>query len=762
MGAQVNEGRRIELRGTVQGVGMRPWIHRLAHAEHVTGRVWNHASGVTVEAFAPRERLDAFVGALSLRQPPAAHTDAIAVSSIPVQAWVDFSIVESHRDCGRSVSIPPDLCTCADCLAEIFDPTDRRFRYSFTNCTNCGPRLTIARDLPYDRATTTMASFVMCRACQHEYDDPSNRRFHAEPNACPACGPRLSAISPDGTTLDVADAVAHTASELRAGRIVALKGLGGFHLACDATSSAAVSRLRLRKHREEKPLAVMVRTSEEARRIGVFSLEASRLLESIERPIVLVPRRTDSAIAEAVAPRNPLIGVMLAYTPLHHLLLADTGVPLVMTSGNLSDEPIAFKSQEALERLGAIADLFLIHDRDIVTRCDDSVATIIAGAPAILRRSRGFVPRSIPLANNVDRPVLACGALLKNTFCIAYRRQAWLGPHIGDLENAETYAAYGDAIDAMERFVGIRGEIVAHDLHPDYLSTRYAIERGGRQVPVQHHHAHLVSAIAEHALQGPVLGVTFDGTGFGTDGTAWGGEFLVGDARGVRRVATLRPLCLPGADAAIRQPWRIALALVDDATGTSAAFDGLPLARQLSGREIDGVRTLVATHFNAPRARGVGRYFDAIGAIVLSRRDARYEGQLAFELNMAADAAERGDYYYHVDRSTLPLEIDFRPVVRAILRDVRRGIAAATIAARFHNTLAAATAAVVRECAVASFDGPRPQVVLTGGCFQNARLAEGTRALLCNEFDVYLHHQVPPGDGGIALGQAVVAAALRG
>ena len=761
MTAGDREGRRIELRGTVQGVGMRPWIHRVAHARGVAGRVWNHAEGVTIEAFAAPARLEAFVRALSIQQPPAARTEVVDASPIPLQDLIDFAILESRGGGGRSVSIPPDLCICADCLAEVFDTDDRRFRYPFTNCTNCGPRFTIARDVPYDRASTTMAAFVMCPMCQREYDDPANRRFHAQPNACPACGPRLSVVAPGGTALQVGDAIAYAAAEIAAGRIVAVKGLGGFHLACDATSSAAVARLRLRKHRDEKPLAIMVRTVDEARRIGIFDEPSLRLLEAVERPIVLVRRRHDAPIANEIAPRNPLIGVMLAYTPLHHLLLADTGVPLVMTSGNLSDEPIAYRNEEALVRLGAIADVLLVHDREIVTRCDDSVATVINGAPAILRRSRGFVPRPITLRDHVEAPVLACGALLKNTFCLAFGREAWLGPHIGDLENAETYDAYREAIAAMERFTGVRGEIVAHDLHPDYLSTRYARDRGGCSVAVQHHHAHVASAIAEHGLHGPVLGVAFDGTGCGTDGTAWGGEFLVGDAQAVRRVATMRPIRLPGGDAAIRQPWRIAVALLDDAMALGPAVDGFPLFRQLASRDVAAIRQMLTNGLNTPAAHGVGRYFDGIGALILARPQARYEGQVAFELNMAAADLEAATYPYNVARDATPIEIDFRPVVRAVVRDMRRGIATPVIAARFHNTLAAATAAIVRDCAVTGIEGSRPKVVLTGGCFQNVRLTERTRALLAADHDVYLHQRVPPGDGGIALGQAVIAAASR-
>ena len=752
------EGRRIEMRGTVQGVGMRPWIYRVAHEHGVTGRVWNQTGGVTIEVFGDADSLSGFVEALEHDQPPAAVIESLDASPIPAEDAADFVIVHSVAGTERRVSIPPDLATCPECAAEIVDPADRRYRYPFTNCTNCGPRFTIATDVPYDRPATTMAPFVMCARCQAEYDDPLNRRFHAQPNACPVCGPRLTAVRPSGEPIDAPDPIRFAADALTDGLIVAVKGIGGFHLACDATSWAAVSRLRLRKRRDEKPLAVMVRDIAAAERLAVLDDAAKALLESVERPIVLVPRRAGAPVADEVAPRNPLLGLMLPYTPLHHLLLADTGVPLVMTSANLSEEPIAYRNDEAIARLADIADVLLVHDREIMTRCDDSVATIIAGAPTLLRRSRGFVPRAITLHETIDTPVLACGALLKNTFCLAHGDQAWFGPHIGDLENAETFEAYQDAIARMERFLGVRGEIVAHDLHPDYLSTRYAFDRTRRTVPVQHHHAHVASAIAEHGIDGPVIGVAYDGTGYGTDGTAWGGEILVGDAHAFTRAATFRPLPLAGGDAAIRQPWRIALALLVDAFGDAAPLDALELFRVVPEADLRGVRQMLATGLNAPLARGVGRYFDAFGALVLVRARARYEGQVAFELNMAAAPEENGRYEHAVDHLTPRPEIDLRPAVHGVVADLLDGVPASIVSARFHNTIAAATVAAV--CAAArEVHAARTPVVLTGGCFQNARLAESISATLRARHDVYLHRRVPPGDGGIALGQAVIAAA---
>ncbi|HEY9462739.1 MAG TPA: carbamoyltransferase HypF, partial [Vicinamibacterales bacterium] len=520
------EGRRIHLRGTVQGVGMRPWIYRTAVDHGITGTVCNETSGVTIEAFGGTGALDAFLATLRISAPPAAVIDTFESESITPRESNGFVILESRTGEERRVSIPPELATCDDCVAEILDPRNRRYRYPFTNCTNCGPRFTIATGVPYDRSATTMARFAMCPECRREYDDPGDRRFHAQPNACKVCGPTLSVLlDSSGHTLTAEDPIRFAADQIAAGLIVAVKGLGGFHLACDATSNDAVARLRARKRRDEKPFAVMVPDVEAAEPIVDLSVEARALLVSVERPIVIAPARPGSSIAAEVAPRNSTLGVMLPYTPLHHLLLRDSGRPLVMTSANMSEEPIVYRNDEAMQRLTGIADVILAHDREIVTRCDDSVATVIAGRPLLLRRSRGYVPRAIDLNIDVKTAVLATGALLKNTFCLAAGRRAWLGPHIGDLENEATREAFEDAIERMERFLGFRGEVVAHDLHPDYQSTHYAEARGGHRVAVQHHHAHVASTVAEHRLSGPVIGVAFDGTGFGTDGTAWGGEF---------------------------------------------------------------------------------------------------------------------------------------------------------------------------------------------------------------------------------------------
>ncbi len=753
------EGQRIEIRGTVQGVGFRPWVYRLAHELCIAGRVRNHSSGVTIEAFGTSEAMRAFIVRLSSSSGPAAALiDHVHAEPIPVEDVNGFDIVESEVRGTPRVSIPPDLPTCPACLAELHEVSDRRRGYPFTNCTNCGPRFTIATAAPYDRPNTTMAPFLMCAACRREYESPGDRRFHAQPNACPQCGPTLSATDETGARIETPDVIAVAVQVIARGAVVAVKGIGGFHLACDATSTAAVERLRERKRRDEKPFAVMVRGLDEAKALAILTAEDERLLQSPERPIVLVPRREGCPLTPAIAPRNPLVGLFLPYSPLHHLLLERAGRPLVMTSGNVSDEPIAYTNEEAMARLRGVADLIVTHNREIVTRCDDSVARVIAGRPVVLRRSRGYVPRPIALPRGIPRPVLACGALLKNTFCLAWGGDACLGPHIGDLENLETFASYRESIARLERFLHLEPEIIAHDLHPDYLSTRYALARRGTvAMGVQHHHAHVASVMAEHGLEGPVIGVAYDGTGLGTDGASWGGEVLVADYDRFERVATFRPIALAGGDTAVRQPWRTALALVDDAFHGDAPLDSLALFRELPPADIEVVRRMIREHLYAPVAHGVGRYFDALGALALNRPRATYEGQIALEWNVVADPAERGRYRYEISRSAQPWQLDLRQMVRDCVFELIGGEPPPRISARFHNTLAAATADLVRG--VARAYGKRP-VALSGGCFQNPRLTESVIRELTPEFAVHTHQNVPPGDGGLALGQAVVADAM--
>jgi hydrogenase maturation protein HypF len=750
-----SEGMRIEIRGTVQGVGFRPWVYRVAHEVGVAGRVRNHARGVTVEAFGAPAALADLVARLR-EAPSPARIRELTAASIPAESVEDFVIERSGEGGERALSIPPDLATCDACAREIADPSDRRYRYPFTNCTACGPRFTIATGVPYDRAATTMAAFAMCDDCRREYECPDDRRFHAQPDACPVCGPRLALWGPDGQPLADADPIAVVAARIADGAIVAVKGLGGFHLACDATSAEAIALLRARKRRDEKPFAVMVRDLAAARAIAIVDDAEAALLSGPERPIVLLPRRLDAPLAPGVAPDTDLLGVFLPYTPLHHLLLAAVDRPLVMTSANLAEEPICADELDAVRRLGGIADLLLVHDRAIATRCDDSVAQVIAGRPSLIRRSRGYVPRAIALARAVAAPVLGCGAQLKNTFCLTAGDSAYLGPHVGDLENLAALGFFEQAVGRMEELLRIRPEVIAHDLHPGYLSTRYAEARpAGLHVGVQHHHAHVVSAMAEHGLAGPVIGVAYDGTGWGPDGTAWGGEILLVHLDRFERIATFRPIALPGGEAAIREPWRAALALVADAFDGQIPIEQVPMLRALPPRDVAVVARMLRTGLNTPRARGVGRYFDAIGAIGLGRPRARHEGQIAVAWNRIADPAEHQPYRWEVDERGAVPEIDLRPMVRSIVANLSSEVPAAVVSARFHETLIAATAAIVRGA-------PRLPVVLTGGCFQNRRLAEGLLAAL-DGLDVRLHGEVPPGDGGIALGQAIVAdAVIRG
>ncbi len=751
-------GRHIEIRGVVQGVGFRPWVYQIAHSHGISGAVRNDSTGVIIDVFGEESSLDLFAGDLERNPPPAARIHEIHARPIPYRRVDGFTISHSEPSATRRVTIPPELATCDDCLREVFDPADRRYLYPFTNCTNCGPRYSIVRDIPYDRDKTTMARFAMCDDCRREYDDPRDRRFHAQPNACPKCGPRVSATTPVGREIHAADPIGFAAIAIRSQLIVAVKGLGGFHLACDATSALAVHRLRERKHREAKPLAVMVRDLAAAEEIAELSETEKQLLLSVERPIVLALRRSGSAVSREVTSENPLIGVFLPYTPLHHILLRECGVPIVMTSGNVSDEPMAYRNDEALAQLGGIADVFLMHDREIESRVDDSVVRVTDGSPTLFRRARGYVPRGIEIAGEFAEPVLACGAHLKNTFCIGISNAAILGPHVGDLETLETLRSYEFAIEKLKQFIGVEPRLLAHDLHPDYFSTRYALAQNGAQtIGVQHHHAHVASVMAEHRLDGKVVGVAYDGTGYGTDDTSWGGEILIATFEEFERFATFRAIPLAGGDQAIRQVWRIALALLDEAFDGRPPLNAIPLFRAVPRRTVESVRRMIASGLNTPLARGVGRYFDALGAIGLALPEARYEGEVAFRWNVAADEQELGRYPVVVREGVSPWEIDLRPLVKAAVEDLIDGKSPSVVSARFHNTLAEVTVEVARAAAAAACGVP---IVLSGGCFQNVRLAESIVKPLRATNRVYINHDVPPGDGGLALGQALVAAAI--
>jgi hydrogenase maturation protein HypF len=722
---RATERRRLRIQGVVQGVGFRPFVHGLASRHGLGGFVLNDGNGVVVEIEGGRESIVAFTAAVGGEAPPLARIDRLATERIEPLDERDFRIERSAA--GETTAlVPPDVATCEECLAELVDPDDRRHRYPFINCTQCGPRFTIVERVPYDRPNTTMAAFEMCEPCRTEYEDPSDRRFHAEPIACPNCGPRLRLGAAAGE-----EALAAAVSLLRAGRIVAVKGLGGFHLACDATSEAAVARLRRRKRREEKPLAVL---SGEPDRLAELSAEESELLHSRSRPIVLCRRRADAPLAPSVAPGSGWVGVMLPYTPLHHLLAADFGAPLVMTSGNQSDEPIAVADDDARERLDGIADAFLTHDREIHRRCEDSV--VRAGFP--VRRSRGFAPDSIALPGSGAPSIVAAGAELKSTFCVTRGDEAFLSPHLGDLDNEAAYRAFRTDLELYTEMLGVQPEVVAHDLHPDYLSTRWALEQDVEPVGVQHHHAHAAACLAEHGETGPALALVFDGTGYGTDGTLWGGELLRCDLDDFKRVAHLESIPLPGGEAAIREPWRAAASYLERANRP------VPFERWRLVRESLAV--------NAPLSSGMGRLFDAVAALLGVRDAVSYEGQAAIELEHFAGDVEADAYGCRVENG----QVRGADLVAAAHDDLEAGRPRDEIAAAFHEGVAVAAA---RACELAA--EPR-LVVLSGGSFQNLRLLESTRTRLANlGFRVLTHGLVPPNDGGISYGQAAVAARRR-
>ncbi len=750
---------RVVIGGAVQGVGFRPFVHRLAKALTLSGWVENASHGVVVELEGEAPSLEAFLLSLEQERPPRAFIQSLEFSFLDPVGFTGFEIRESDSAGDPTTLMLPDIAVCDDCLRELFDPADRRYRYPFTNCTNCGPRFSIIEALPYDRANTSMRAFVMCPDCAREYGDPADRRFHAQPNACPACGPQLELWNGAGETVARAnDALAAAAEQIRAGRIVAVKGLGGFHLLADARSSATVALLRQRKHREEKPFAVMYPTREMvAAECAVSDLEG-RLLSSPESPIVLL-RRTQARVAEAVAPRNPYLGVMLPYTPLHHLLMAQLGFPVVATSGNLSDEPICTDEREALERLRDIADAFLVHNRPIVRHVDDSIVRVLLGREQVQRRARGYAPLPIRAAKPLPG-ILAVGAHLKNAIALTVGRNIFVSQHIGDLENAESLAAFREVCGSFLKTYPTAPLHVAADLHPGYLSTRYAADSGHPVLSVQHHHAHVVACMAENDLPGPVLGVSWDGTGYGPDGTVWGGEFLLAGEASFRRVATLRRFRLPGADQAVREPRRSALGLLYELLGEEA-FGRLDLAplRSFGAGELAVLKQLLASGFNSPWTSSAGRLFDAVAAIAGLRQHASFEGQAAMELEFAIlDVPCDESYPFSlVARPGDPKEmltIDWAPTVLALVDDVHQDVTQARISHRFHNTLAemiVATALRVGE----------GRVVLTGGCFQNRYLTERTVLGLTRAgFHPYWHQRVPPNDGGIALGQAVIAAAM--
>lgn len=739
---------RLYIRGAVQGVGFRPTVYRVATTLGLAGWVANTAAGVEVEVEGPAERVERFVPELLAARPPRAIIQGMESRRLDPTGATAFELRASTITGAATTLVLPDIATCADCLREIFDPADRRYGYPFTNCTHCGPRFTIIESLPYDRARTTMARFEMCGDCDAEYHDPSDRRFHAQPNACPVCGPHLELWDPAGARLARrADALQAAVAAIRAGRVVAVKGVGGFHLVCDARNDDAVAGLRRRKRREEKPLALMVPDLAAAHALCHVDDTEAALLVSPEAPIVLLRRRGDAPGAH-VAPGNPYLGVLLPYAPLHHLLLRALDGPVVATSGNLSDEPIATEQHEALARLAGVADLFLVHDRPIARYADDSIARVIAGRPMLLRRARGYAP--LPLARVAGgASILALGAHLKSTIGFSVDGQLMLSHHLGDLDSAQALAGFHAAVERLPALYAFSPDVVAHDLHPDYASTQLAETLPGRHVGVQHHHAHVLACMADNELDGRVLGVSWDGTGYGSDRTIWGGEFLLVEGAGFARAAHLRTFPLPGGDGAAREPRRSALGLLYEIEG-DALFARNDLAARLgfAAAEWSLLARMLATGTGVVRTSSAGRLFDAVACLLGLRTRASFEGQAAMDLEFATCDEPAGTAYpFRIDGEV----VDWEDTLRAILADLATGTPAARIARRFHDTLAEMIVAVATRQAV-------PRVCLTGGCFQNRVLAERTIARLAQSgFTPYWHQRVPPNDGGIALGQLIAA-----
>jgi hydrogenase maturation protein HypF len=752
----------ISVRGVVQGVGFRPFIYQMAIRHNLKGWVCNTSEAVRIEVEGEAKDIERFLRGLREQAPPMSHIEDITFTWGTLASYDKFEIRHSITEEGKYQLVSPDIATCPDCLGEIFNPEDRRYHYPFTNCTNCGPRFTIIADIPYDRPKTTMHRFRMCPECQQEYDDPLDRRFHAQPNACPRCGPQLELIDANGKPVACTDIIDKTSQLLIEGKIIAIKGLGGFLLACDATSQAAVNLLRQRKNRPAKPLAIMVSLLDEARQHCYVNNEEVELLTSPGSPIVLMKWKPESTISKAVAPGLKYLGVMLPYTPLHHILLRETGLPLIMTSGNLSEEPIAKDNDEAIRRLGGIADYFLMHNRDIYARYDDSVMIVERDIPQFVRRARGYAPYPIHLNYNSQR-ILGCGAEEKNTFCLTQDNFAFVSQHIGDMENLETMEHFLNTIELYKKLFRIEPEIIAHDMHPEYLATKYVKELAVRDniklIPVQHHHAHIASCMADNGLEAPVIGVSFDGTGYGTDGNIWGGEFMVADFKEFTRVGHLEYLTLPGGGLAIQKPYRTTIGYL-----LSLGIDldrKLPLFKYIDDMELNVIRSQLERNINAPLTSSCGRLFDAVSALIGIRGVIEYEAQAAIDLEMLAydEAHETGDYPFSIAEQDGVKIIKVHDLLSAIINDLYKNTSEARIAARFHNTVARM---IVELCQEISARTAITQVALSGGVFQNRLLLRKAIALLESVgLEVYTHRQVPCNDGGISLGQVVIANFIR-
>jgi hydrogenase maturation protein HypF len=751
---------QILVRGIVQGVGFRPFVFSLAKRRWLRGQVFNNTTGVVIDVQGEPGAIEELVAEIRSNPPPLSLIESIELSNdLDLADYTDFSIVESVSVGERSVAVSADIATCKDCLRELLDPEDRRYLYPFINCTNCGPRFTIIEDIPYDRANITMRDFSMCAECKAEYQDPSNRRFHAEATGCAACGPRLYLADASGheIPLDAAGGGENTGRArllLLDGKNIAIKGIGGFHLACDALNRESVERLRQRKYREDKPFAMMAGSIDVIKQYCIVSEREEELLFSECRPIVLLERKSDSIIPGAVAPGVDTLGFMLPYSPLHYLLLKGLDRPLVMTSGNVSDEPISHENQDAVRRLGQIVDYFLLHERRIHSRSDDSVARVFQGCEMVLRRSRGYVPAPIKTAIRFKREILACGAELKNTFCLTHEHDAFVSHHIGDLENLETFKCFTQGINHFKRLFDLNPDTVAYDLHPEYLATKYALSLGDDliKVGVQHHHAHIASCMADNGIDGEVIGVAMDGLGFGSDGRFWGGEFLVADFLEAERVAHLDYIPMPGGAKAIREPWRMAAVYLHRALGDDFLDLDLPFTRNLDRRAWAALRSMTASGTNSPETSSMGRLFDAVSSLLGLRNVVNYEGQAAIELEAIADRICTQSYEFEIGADGI---IKAEAVIRRAVEDLVDGIPPQVVSSKFHWGVAKLIVCISRRL---RDERGLNRVAFSGGVFQNVFVLEKTCRLLRSEgFEVFTHGRVPPNDGGISLGQAAVA-----
>jgi hydrogenase maturation protein HypF len=751
----------ILVRGVVQGVGFRPYVFSLARRRSLRGHVLNNATGVLIDVEGEENAIEQFINEIESGPPPLSQIESIERrDDLPLANYLEFRIADSDSAGGKFVTLSADIATCADCLRELFDPRDRRYRYPFINCVNCGPRFTIIEDTPYDRVKTTMREFTMCAACRAEYEDPADRRFHAEPTSCTVCGPRLYLTDESGRQLESGDdAISHARGLLSQGQILAIKGVGGFHLACDATNSEAVERLRRRKYREAKPFALMAGSIEMIEEHCSVSKFERDLLLSTQRPIALLARKPDSALPDwmrAVAPGLNSLGFMLPYAPPHYLLLENLRTPLVMTSGNVSDEPICYENRDALERLNKIADYFLLHDRRIHVRADDSMVCARGNREMLLRRARGYAPHALKTSFRFAREVLACGAELKNTFCLARGDHAFISHHIGDLENLETLRSFEQGVGHFIRLFNLRPEVIVHDLHPEYISTKYAMALDDEliKIGVQHHHAHIASCMADNGVDGEVIGVAMDGLGYGADGRLWGGEFFVVGFARAERIMHLEYTPMPGGVNAIRDPWRMAMIYLHRAFGDEAFDLNLDFVKRLDRRACATLRQMATLRLNSPETSSMGRLFDALASLIGVRDVAHYEGQAAIELEMIADESHEGCYEFGCSGEI----IEPAPVICDAVADLIRRVPTPVISAKFHNAVASLIFRVARRIRA---ERQLHRVALSGGVFQNRLLLKrATRLLEAAGFEVLTHSRVPPNDGGVSLGQAVVADAL--